>query len=904
MSDCPHANGSVCSCGSFSHPLMIFNPPGQDFIAYRVGDYTAFRHALLQNLDGETELSSTSGGTTTQIWRPGGQGDLALQMMEWWAYLSDILTFYNERVATESYLRTADQSVSVNRLVRLLGYRPRPGIGATGTLAALASGPKPFTLPAGFAVQSKPGPGKEPQVFELAADTTVGAVPGGPGWAALSSGVVGARAGTDPTQLPINGNTITLAGTSSAVKKGDQVLIVPTTITASGPFALATVAKVTPVTDPTLGAMTSIDLTWQTAASAVSSLTNLQLLKGGQSTQVWQYPAGDGTVVRNAGSPKVGTIDLASIVRGIKANDPVLFQSSASAYGLFLVKSTSEVIWYANPKASDPSEAPTADKVIPIPIPHTSVTLTTALPTGSPNRVSQISSQATQFEASQFVSNAAANNAINPAPQVMTAFSLNLSINQTAVLNDNAAAILAALPTAAEGDTQAVRGNFAVWHSWVVVDDLIAIPAGTLGGPSTGSVITLSPVGGGSFPASAGGTPVLLEDSVGTGTTGVLDSASEVDLNPPVPLLIPPLNMYFNLLPVSRGKTVQSEVLGSGNAALSGQDFTLQNSPVTYLQNSASRSGDNYSSTVLVWVNGLQWTEVQSFFGQPSTAQVFITREDDSGQTHVVFGDGEFGARLPTGTDNVTASYRYGSGADAPAAGSLTVVLKPQPGLRSLRNPVAVGGGSDPDPPAKLRKYAPRSVLTFGRAVSGDDYQVIAAQAPGVIRAASAFAFDPVEQRPRVTVWVGDDDGAVSAARAAIAASADPNRLPAVLPAKKVQITLTLSLVVDPRRHADDVLAAVHTAILDPDDGLLGLNVLGIGQPIYDSQIFEACLAVPGVLAVRGLSLSSAGIHFFILIRRILGPNACSLHRHDPGAGAYFFLPDDGQSLTLSAEAP
>ena len=266
MSDCPHANVSVCSCGSFSHPLMILNPPGQDFIAYRVGDYTAFRRALLQNLDGETELSSTSGGITTQIWRPGGQGDLALQMMEWWAYLSDILTFYNERVATESYLRTADQSLSVNRLVRLLGYRPRPGIGATGTLAALASGSQPFTLPAGFAVQSKPGPGKQPQVFELTADTTVGSVPGGPGWAALSSGIVGARAGTDPTQLLINGNTITLAGTSSAVKKGDQVLIVPTTITASGPFALATVAKVTPATDPTLGAIPSIDLTWQTAA--------------------------------------------------------------------------------------------------------------------------------------------------------------------------------------------------------------------------------------------------------------------------------------------------------------------------------------------------------------------------------------------------------------------------------------------------------------------------------------------------------------------------------------------------------------------------------------------------------------------------------------------------------------
>ena len=75
-----------------------------------------------------------------------------------------------------------------------------------------------------------------------------------------------------------------------------------------------------------------------------------------------------------------------------------------------------------------------------------------------------------------------------------------------------------------------------------------------------------------------------------------------------------------------------------------------------------------------------------------------MTREDEQGQTHVVFGDGKNGARLPTGVNNVVASYRYGSGAAVPAAGSLTVVLKPQPGLRSIKNPVAVGGGSRPGP--------------------------------------------------------------------------------------------------------------------------------------------------------------------------------------------------------------
>ena len=45
-----------------------------------------------------------------------------------------------------------------------------------------------------------------------------------------------------------------------------------------------------------------------------------------------------------------------------------------------------------------------------------------------------------------------------------------------------------------------------------------------------------------------------------------------------------PLRLLLNLVPVSRGKTVTGEVLGSGNAALARQSFTLSKSPLTYLR--------------------------------------------------------------------------------------------------------------------------------------------------------------------------------------------------------------------------------------------------------------------------------------------------------------------------------
>ena len=103
---------SICPCDQFTHPQVISNPPGRTSIAYRVGDYIAFREALLRSRPGEVELLN---------WRPGAQGDLAVQMVEWWAYLADILTFYNERIANEDYLRTAVLPESVQRLIRTLG---------------------------------------------------------------------------------------------------------------------------------------------------------------------------------------------------------------------------------------------------------------------------------------------------------------------------------------------------------------------------------------------------------------------------------------------------------------------------------------------------------------------------------------------------------------------------------------------------------------------------------------------------------------------------------------------------------------------------------------------------------------------------------------------------------------
>jgi len=83
----------ICPCEGFDHPKLISNPPGREIIEYRVGDFTAFRHALLLARLDEKELPNT--------WTPNAKGDSRAANGGMVGVSCDILTFYNERIANE-----------------------------------------------------------------------------------------------------------------------------------------------------------------------------------------------------------------------------------------------------------------------------------------------------------------------------------------------------------------------------------------------------------------------------------------------------------------------------------------------------------------------------------------------------------------------------------------------------------------------------------------------------------------------------------------------------------------------------------------------------------------------------------------------------------------------------------
>ena len=106
-------------------------------------------------------------------WRGRHPEDFGMMLLEMWAYVCDLTSFYDDVLANESYVRTSRRRSSLRKLVAPLGYLPRPAVAALAELAAFADGRQVVTLPVGTAFRSGAFDGNPPQVFELDTETTI-----------------------------------------------------------------------------------------------------------------------------------------------------------------------------------------------------------------------------------------------------------------------------------------------------------------------------------------------------------------------------------------------------------------------------------------------------------------------------------------------------------------------------------------------------------------------------------------------------------------------------------------------------------------------------------------------------------------------------------------------------------
>jgi predicted phage baseplate assembly protein len=167
------ATGLSCNCGNCgSTPTPgVTNRPGLSALSYRIGTYGSFFEAMKARLS-SGDFSFPPATPPLRALKTRDQSDAAIAMLDAWAILADVLTFYQERIANEGYLRTATERQSIVYLSALLGAVLRPGVAASTYLAYTIDPNSDSIIPAGSSVQSVPGPGQLPQTFETSEDAS------------------------------------------------------------------------------------------------------------------------------------------------------------------------------------------------------------------------------------------------------------------------------------------------------------------------------------------------------------------------------------------------------------------------------------------------------------------------------------------------------------------------------------------------------------------------------------------------------------------------------------------------------------------------------------------------------------------------------------------------------------
>lgn len=337
------------------------------------------------------------------------------------------------------------------------------------------------------------------------------------------------------------------------------------------------------------------------------------------------------------------------------------------------------------------------------------------------------------------------------------------------------------------------------------------------------------------------------------------------------------LEIWGNVATGTHGESVVDEVLGSGDAATTHQRFTLRRAPLTHTQAPTPSGG---VSTLRVFVNDIEWTEVPTLFGRGPRDRVFGTTTTDDGATVVQFGDGVAGARPPTGRDNIRARYRTGTGlAGLADADQLSLLMTRPLGLKAVRNPFSATGAQDPEAAEDAADNAPRTVLTLDRVVSLRDVADFARGFGDIGKTAAVWTWDGQSRGVALTVGriggaaIDPADPLVINVTDALRAAGNARVPLVVLPAEVGQATIEAQLVLAPGFVVQPVLDAARAALLDH----FSFARRDFGQAIALSEVdlvLHAVRGVTGVFVTRLHRTGEDGVRHTLLPARALVPGA------------------------------
>ena len=845
------------------------NPPGLPAIRYRAGTQPEFLARMLAALsrqavpDGTRPLSALSARTPD---------DPMIGLLDAWATVGDVLTFYQERIANEGFLRTATERRSVLELARAIGYELRPGVAASTFLAFTVDdapgAPGSATVPAGSKIQSIPAKGGLPQTFETSTAIECRAA-----WNALKPRL------RQPQPVDLEASTIFVEGTVSDVKVGDLVLIV----TEVDGTAVTAQKQVTAVTVEAALTRTRVDL-----EGAVRDVPPYVFKSGIHQQATLAYASFDSANVQSYVLENQWAEDDLTAFIGIQGWDSLAIEQTV----------------YAAKPAPPAYIAPAADD----PLPPVQVGVYAfkvrvgAFGNTAPRWASLPKDQRVELDDND--------NNVAPypsswdaggGPSIRTDSAGNTFDDPDFYLERTVAEITKGTFVVLEdsdtigsyrvaGTLDASLADFAI--SARVTGLTVQDPAG--GGPTglDDYKMRSTTIHGGSRPLALAqlpieatfgkGTPEALQLTLDTMVLGLTKGRSVVitgeradlpgviasegaelkdivhgDALTTLFFATELTNTYVrssatisaNVVRATHGETV-NEVLGGGNASRPNQRFSLRRPPLTYI---AGGGPSGAASTLSIRVNDILWPESPSLYATGPHDETYIVRIDDDHVPTVIFGDGTRGTRLPSGAENVTATYRTGIGlAGQVPADSLTLLQTRPPGVRGVTNPVAASGAAEPEALADARSNAPLTVLAMGRIVSLRDYEDFVAGYAGIGKAQAALLVRGETAFVHVTIAAADGTVVSPSSelflslQSEVAHASDPIRACLIETFRPIYFHLNATIRIDPRYRSDAVVAAAKDAVRHA----FAFDRRAFGQPVTAAEVVTVIQGVAGVIAV------------------------------------------------------
>ena len=768
---------------STGEPLpSVDNSPGLAVLTYRMGTHTRFKAAMREALAcGEAGLQSLAHAETD---------DPTLALVDAWATTLDVLTFYQERIANEGYLRTAIERRSVQELSRAVGYELNPGVAAETQLAfTLEDGPgapEKVAIDGGVKVQSVPGPGEQAQIFE-----TVEKIEARPEWNVLKPQMSQLR-------WPQKGDTeIYLKGVNTGLKPGDGLLFVGQERRRKVDNENWDFRQVKTVEPDAANSRTRV--TWDENLGSTHPPVN-----PAKEPEIYMFRLRAALFGHNAP-------DWIAMPLSIKAayqdkledelkNDKSLIEENWPQFKLSAIDSTPNTIHL---DATYPQIRPGSWLVL-----------------AQPDYVEL-------YEVEAVVEAAQVNFTLSSKTTCVTLKGENLDffdhrLRETVVFAQSEKLEMSETP---------IADNFIEGITTIPLDKpVIGLESGRnliITGTEEDSQIGCSEQHQLANVADNGYT-LRLKESLRH--TFVRDS----------------MTIYANVARATHGETRQ-EVLGSANAAQSFQQFALRQGPLTFTPAATPSGGQK---TLQVRVNDILWNEKPSLYGSGSSERIFSTREGPEGKGVIQFGDGVTGARPPSGDENVSVAYRVGLGtAGNVKTGQLRVLLSRPLGVRGVNNLQPATGGTDREDVVEARQNTPYTALTLGRIVTLRDYEDFARAFGGVGKARADWLWDRSHGLIFVTVVGADGNKLAEGSYQRLIAAIDEARdlaLPYQIETVAARrFSIHARLVLDPRYRPEPVLEKAKAVLRQA----LNLKQRDFGQAVTESEILGMLQSVEGVKA-------------------------------------------------------